>query len=334
VTYVCPSPGPTASEGFATVVVEGARWRRTLLATAAILRSHADVTIVHDPELLPSAIALGLRRGRRRVVFDLHEDLPRQLRTRARTPRLLRRSSAVAARWLLRLAERAITFTLAEANYGWVFGRTHPTFENLPIASSLPQRDAQARGVVYVGDITEPRGAVLLVDAMAQVPGEPLTMIGRCDPGLEDDLRARAEMLGVPLTLTGFLPYDEAWSRAARARVGVSPLLDLPNYRHSLPTKVDEYRSVGLVAVASDLPGTVPAIEGSEAAITFSAGDVAALGAALREALGSDARAEAALGEASRMRVERHWDADGFAAFYADLVSREPDGRLPLDRDP
>ena len=324
VTYVSQRPGPSETTGLTSIALDGTRWQRVMRATRAMFRIRSDVTIVHDPELLPSAVALGMVRGRRSVVFDLHEDVPRQLMTRPGTPRALRRLSAVLARWGLRFAERTVTITLAEPNYAWMFRDPHVVFENLPIEGSLPRRSATAAGVVYVGDITEARGALLLVEAMSGIQDERLTMIGRCGPDVESEIRSMATELGVDLVMTGFLPYAEAWQLAAEAKVGVSPLLDLPNYRHSLPTKIDEYRSVGLVPVVSDLPGSLSAIDGSDAAMSFEAGNAASLAAALGEALTSHERAEAALRESAGVRSKRTWDAGAFAEFYSRLVSEDP----------
>jgi glycosyltransferase involved in cell wall biosynthesis len=324
VTYVSSAPGPSDDHGFRSIVLSGTRIGRTLSAIRTMFSSNSDVTVVHDPELLPAAIALARMRGRNRVVFDLHEDLPRQLLTRRATPRPLRRVSAVASLWALRIAERSLIVTLAEPNYAWLFDREHPVFENLPIDRTLPKRRPRASGVVYVGDITTQRGVPLLVEAVGQLDGVRLTLVGRCPRKLEAELRSRAESLGVRLEMTGFLPYGEAWDIAADHLVGVSPLLDLPNYRLSLPTKIDEYRSLGLVAVVSDLPGSIGAIDDSEAALSFTAGDADALAWALDTALGDQERQLTAMREAPVVRATRVWEAERFADFHASLVTFSP----------
>jgi len=321
VTYVCQAPGPVDTSGFEVVLLEGPRPIRTMMASRAIFSLNADITVVHDPELVPAAIALGRLRGSERVVFDLHEDLPRQLLTRQASPAAVRRTSAVASMWMLRAAERSLTVTLAEPNYRWAFANEHPVFENLPISGGLPMRSENAAGVVYVGDITADRGIPLLVEAMGRIPGVRLTLIGRCSPTLQAELESTAHALGVPLTMTGFLPYVEAWKVAADHIVGVSPLLDLPNYRASLPTKIDEYRAVGLIAVTSDLQGSVEAIEGSAAAGTFAAGDLDALVGALRAAMDDPGRLAAATAEAAEVRDARAWDGKRFVDFYASLAT-------------
>jgi len=226
------------------------------------------------------------------------------------------------ARALLRVAESAVTVTLAEPGYRPLFRHEHPVFENLPVAGALPVRQADARGVVYVGDITEARGALVLVEAVGMIGGEQgLTLIGRCDPAFRAKLEAVAREHGVDLVMPGYLPYTQAWELAAHAMIGVSPLNDLPNYRHSLPTKIVEYRSVGLVTVVSSLPASVDAITGSSVARSFRAGDCTDLARVLGEVIVDAQAAETALREAADVRASELWPAARFDAFYRSLVS-------------
>lgn len=292
-----------------------------MVAARAMAFTGDEVVVLHDPELLVAAIPLAIVRRRTTFVFDLHENLPKQMRTRFRYPSILRPALSLCSRWVLHIAEGVMVVTLAEPQYATLFRRSHPVFENLPVVDSLPMRAEDARGVVYVGDITVERGASLLVEAVSILGDVPLLMIGRCSDGLNEQLQRRAEVSGVDLTLTGYLPYHEAWLTAARSLVGVSPLLDLPNYRNSLPTKLLEYRSVGLIAVASDLPGSVEALDGSSVAKTFSAGDARSLATALREALVDVDSGRLAIEEADEVRRRWSWDAGGFGDFFEDLVT-------------
>lgn len=320
VTYVAPLPGPASAEAFTVSGLRGPRFRRSAQASAHIVRSKSDVVVVNDPELLPAAIVAGVLRGSERVVFDLHEDLPAQLATRRATPGFLRRPSAALSRWLLRIAERTVTITLAEPQYERLFRDPHPVFENRPVADSLPKRAESARGIVYVGDVTIDRGARLLVEAAMGLAEEvDVTFIGRCAPTLIHELDALASDSAVQIEFTGFLAYDEAWERARHALVGVSPLLDRPNYRESLPTKLDEYRSVGLITVASALPGSVRAVADSGAVLTFEPGNVHALTAVLERALEDQDLAVLALIESDAVRGNHRFDAERFVDFYETL---------------
>jgi len=321
ITYVCRSPGPSASDGITVRILSGNRLARFVRAGISMVNASSALIIVHDPELLIWAIPLAMVRGRTRVVFDLHEDLPKQMATRYRYPRALRPVLSALAGLALRMAERVMTVTLAEPQYASIFRDDHAVFENLPITEELPTRVDADPGVVYVGDISLERGAMVLLAAVSELEDVPLTMIGRCPPALAAELQRQARTTGVDLTMTGFLPYRDAWTLACRSTVGVSPLQDLPNYRDSLPTKLLEYRCVGLVAIASRLPGSERVLEGSQVARTFTAGDPIDLARAIAETVDDPTALAIAVAEADQVRASWSWDADGFVAFLDELIT-------------
>jgi glycosyltransferase involved in cell wall biosynthesis len=322
ITYVCRDPGPTVVAGITVDLLLGGRLARAVKANWKIVTSRSDVVVVHDPELLVGAIPAGWLRGKNHVVFDLHENLPGQLRTRGSTPRVLRRATGWIARALLRVASSALTVTLAEPGYHSLFRHDHPVFENLPVAGILPERADDARGIVYVGDVTVARGALVLVDAVGSLgSGQRLTLIGRCEDALKRQIRLSADQHGIELVMPGYLPYAQAWELAARSTIGVSPLNDFPNYRDSLPTKIVEYRSVGLVAVVSDLPASLEAIADSAAARSFRAGDSADLARVLTEVLSNAEAVGVASREGADVRACALWPSDRFAEFYESLLS-------------
>src|SRR4051794_27940184 len=93
-----------------TVQPQQGRLRRIILAGTAVvaagLRQDADVYHFHDPELIPGGFVLRLLG--KRVIYDAHEDLPRNLATRAWLPRYLQHPAMLAASLLEWLAARAL----------------------------------------------------------------------------------------------------------------------------------------------------------------------------------------------------------------------------------
>lgn len=255
VTYATADPGPSDDTGLTWIRLSGGRLRRWLGGTRHILARGWGIVAVHDPELLPGALVRGMLG--RPTVFDLHENLPALFRTRGWVPGPLRSPLSLITRALLRLSERLITITLAEAGYQGLFRRDHPVIANhLPPQLPEPGEVEAPPFLVYLGDITEERGAFLALEAAAGA-GQRLVMIGRVSPPrLADRLQRRARELGVDIDLVGELAHPQALARIVGASAGLSPLLDVENYRHSLPTKVPEYLALGLPVLASDLPGT------------------------------------------------------------------------------
>jgi len=320
VRYASRAPGPSRRGDHEWVELKGGRIRRWWGALRQMLRRDVDLVSLHDPELIPAALLARLIR-RVPVVVDVHEDVPAQVRHKQWRLWFLRPPAAWVARFFLRLAERFCVMTLAEPGYRRIFRRDHPVFPNYPAARSLPDPAPDRGYLVYVGDITEQRGAVEMVEAVGAMEHPlPLRLVGRCRPRLARELEAVAAEWGVHLTLTGLLSHAEAMAEAASASAGISLLRDLPNYRDSLPTKVVEYLALGVPVVASDLPGTRAAVTGMEAVALVAPDDTEAAALALDAAAGE--LRQAAQEQAATVRESLVWPAAEVAALYLAAAAR------------
>lgn len=316
VRYATRAPGPTDRTGLEWVELAGGRFRRNLAATGLSLRSKWDVLVIHDPELVPSALLASLV-TRRPVVMDVHEDIPATAFTRSWVPDPLRGIIAAAMRLVLRLAEKRLQLTLAEPGYQALFRDEHSVFPNYPDTSEYPAPAPGDDSVVYLGDVTSQRGAAVAVEA-ARIHGRRMVFVGRVADQLRSGLKAilpdrrQVEFLGQ-------LPNPQALQRVRTAGVGISPLLDLPNYRESMPTKILEYLALGVPVVATDLPGTRRLVTDLDAVELVPPGDAAALAAAVEMAL-DPARRAAAARQATTIRERYRWPGDEVARFYRSLV--------------
>ena len=159
----------------------------------------ADVYHFHDPELIPVGLLLKLRGAQ--VVYDVHEDRPRQMMSKYWIPLRLRGSVARlvhAAEWASgRVWDGIVAATPA-------IGRLFPgdktvVVQNFPMLDELTPTDAipyAARPpiIAYVGNLTTIRGAREMVAAMDLLPAglhPRLHLAGAFDPpALEDELRS------------------------------------------------------------------------------------------------------------------------------------------------
>lgn len=282
------------------------RLRPLIAAIRAIRREQSDLILVHDPEL---AFALAGSTLRSRVVWDVHEDLPAALRSKSYLPTPIRPILAAIAAKLERRVEGVLAgLLLAENGYAHRFRQAHPIILNVPRVGQVPPAMATQRRVIYVGSITKARGldAMLSIAQQLEPDGISLLLVGEV-PDAADRDRVRT---APNTTWTGPLPNDHALELVQESLAGLSLLSDLPNYRHSMPTKVLEYMSRGVPVVTTPLPVAVAALEGNGIVVPFDSDQaIAEAVAAIRSLASDDARRKAMRAAAfERVRTHYNWE--------------------------
>jgi len=224
----------------------------------------------HDPELFP--VGLMLKAKGKRVVFDSHEDLPRQILSKPWIHSLVRPSVSKLAEYLEdRFAQRLDAVVAATPFIQERFSRQgvlSVVVRNSPIltewdgiSGDWTQKKRQA---AYAGGITEIRGAREMVSAMEQIDGY-LTLAGPVAPSLVEELgmAAESERIEVP----GHLDRGAVADLYAESMVGLCLLWPTVNYLDSSPVKLFEYMAAGLPVVASDFPYWRDLVEESKAVL-------------------------------------------------------------------
>lgn len=294
------------------------RWGAWRAARARIsaLAVAADVLVIHDPELLVVIPWRELRRLHVRVIWDVHEDLAAALAVKAYLPALLRRLLVPAVHLLERWAERRATLLLAERAYQERFRASHDVVLNLPLVPQQMPAGARRRQAVYVGSITRARGLEVML-AMAPTlarHGIELRLIGEA-PAAADRDRIQATP-GV--SWDGAMPNADAMREVEASMVGLALLADLPNYRHSMPTKILEYMASGTAVVATPLPLSRE-ILGTDGVVLESFADADAAANAVI-ALCDDEDRRAAMATAAYERVRRDYDWNTAQHAFVDAI--------------
>ena len=102
-----------------------------------------------------------------------------------------------------------------------------------------------------------------------------LLVMGPADAGLAERLTSATER--GELDWRGFVPNREALPLIEGAIAGLSLLHDVPNYRHSLPTKLAEYGAHGVPIITTPNPSSVDFVEHSGAGVVVPFADVEAV---------------------------------------------------------
>ncbi len=307
------------------------RWLRTLDFYRRAIRvfNQQRPALVHCNDYNTMWVGVWARlRGGTAVVYDAHELWPdRNLRPEPRW-------------WLLacealfvRAAHRTLT---ASPGYARVMARRYrvpaPTVvRNIPAVDSAGggegERAAEGDGaVIYVGALTRNRGLEVAIEALAEVPGARLRLIGPALDGYAAELSALAQRVGVTerLELGVAVAPDRVVVEIAGASVGLALIQPAClSYELSLPNKLFEYALAGVPVLGSDLPVIGEFVRGHELGLVADVDDVGAVAAKLREML--DPERNRSLREAVRRgaaELDWEWESAVLKNAYHDARSQ------------
>jgi glycosyltransferase involved in cell wall biosynthesis len=238
----------------------------------AAKKENANVYHLHDPELL--FVALFLKSKHNRVIFDSHEDLPRQLLTKYWIPSPLRKSlSFLTERFENYITKRIDGVVAATPFIRERFLKINPNtvdINNYPIIKELMTSDTiyqKEDSVVYVGGVTKERGILELVKSLALCKEKvKLNLAGIFSP--EPLINEIQQIDGwEKVNYKGFLNRTEIRQILCQSKAGIVTLYPTINYLDSLPIKMFEYMACGLPIIVSNFPYWVKLLESENCAI-------------------------------------------------------------------
>jgi glycosyltransferase involved in cell wall biosynthesis len=223
-----------------------------------LLELQPEVVHFHDPELMFIGVKLA-KRGFK-VIYDVHEDLPKQVKSKYWLPRLIRPVVSKVVELLEARCSKyfsgivAATPIIAKRFSGYnpntIVVCNYPLLSELTVAAS-PWETRQDR-LCYIGSISASRGIRPTVTSLAQSK-LPLELAGPFSGDvLEQELIASVG--GNYVNYHGILGRDEIVQLLQQVKVGIVTLLPTPSYLESLPIKMFEYMLAGIPIVASNFP--------------------------------------------------------------------------------
>lgn len=216
----------------------------------------ADIYHLHDPELLP--IGLKLKRLGKKVVFDAHEDVPKQILGKHYIHPWVRRILSWGfchfERYACSRFDGVVTATPYIRDKFLKINHRSIDINNFPMVgeleSSVTWRE-KAKEVCYVGNIAQVRGVNELVLAMESTrTAVRLNLVGGfSEQHVESKVRGYKGWENVNyLGVQDRLGVREVMSRSIAGLVTLHPI---PNYLDALPIKMFEYMSAGIPVIAS-----------------------------------------------------------------------------------
>ena len=223
------------------------------------MQLNAYIYHIHDPELIP--VGLKLKRQGKKVIFDAHEDFPKQILTKHYIPGFLRKLISVCAEICENSLCRPYTGIVgatpfiadkfSKINHNVVNINNYPKIEELKTIDAPQRIHGQ---VCYIGGISVERGIKEVVTALTFTKNNvSLTLAGKFHSAqLEQDILK--EKGWEKTNFIGFVGRKEIQELLLTTQIGLVTLYPTVSYLDSLPVKLFEYMCAGIPVIASDFP--------------------------------------------------------------------------------
>ena len=222
---------------------------------------NSDIYHIHDPELIP--VGLRLKKLGKKVIFDSHEDVPKDILSKNWIPFLLRRSISYAYSLYEQYACSKFDYIVAATPFirdkFLKINKNSIDINNYPILGELYNDiswNDKENSVCYVGGISRIRGIVEIVKAMKYADIK-LNLVGLFD---SNDLKNEIVVLAKSIcnenkiNLFGFLDRKGVSDIINKSKIGLVTLYPTTAYLEALPIKMFEYMSAGIPVIATNFP--------------------------------------------------------------------------------
>ncbi len=235
------------------------RLKRILLFTRKIyltaLNVDADIYHFHDAELL--YFGNKLKQKGKKVIYDSHEDLPRQILSKhwinSYIARFISRIVEKYENKIVRKIDFCITATPVIRNRFSKIVSHVVDINNFPKAQELATRvvwENKKNELCYIGGIFKIRGIVEILDILDKYV---LNLAGTYSPEeLRDELMKHKNWIRVKDY--GFVNREKIKEILMNSKIGMVTLYPTKSFIDSLPVKLFEYMSASIPVIASNFP--------------------------------------------------------------------------------
>jgi glycosyltransferase involved in cell wall biosynthesis len=335
VTIVAPHNQDEGVEGVKIIAVPkpSGRLKRVLKTVWQIyrkaLKEKAHVYHFHDPELIPVGLLLKLVGNQ--VVYDVHEDYVTSIKQKKYLPALLRPLFATLFGLFEKIMTRPFKIILAEKYYKQRFPRGTPIV-NYPLKKQFAslktiRKPKPLNRLVYTGNITEERGALIHTHLVNLISDIEVHLIGRCSKELAEKLLKMTGENSNRLHIEGiecFVPYNQIIKRYQSGNwlAGLAIFPPTSHYVNKELTKFFEYMATGIPTICSNFPTWETIIKETQAGLCVDPTDFESIVKAIKYLMQKPEKA-IRMGQNGRLAVmnQYNWENESkkLLAFYRQL---------------
>lgn len=223
------------------------------------LEIDADIYQFHDPELL--LVGLWLKIKGKKVIYDVHEDVPRQILSKYWIPKILRKTTSISIELIEQIASRYFDFIITATPYlkdrFKKYNINTIDINNFPMLAefqhvSHSNRDFSAKSVCYVGSITKVRGIVEMVKALEKT--EVTLLLGGKFSSIDEKKEVEKLEGWKRVKELGHIDRENVMEVFSNSIAGLIVPHPIINYLDAIPTKMFEYMLSGLPVIGARLP--------------------------------------------------------------------------------
>ena len=287
------------------------RLQRVVKRSIAIYKKakeiNADIYHFHDPELLP--IGKKLKRKGKKVIYDSHEDLPRQIFQKNWIPNFLRRSTSLIMEFIensyVKKIDAVVTVTEHIAERFNIVAKNVivcANYASLNEFNETPNFHKNSNSACYIGGISKLRGIEEVI-AACEKAGVTLYLAG----GFENEKLKINILANKSVYYLGYLNREGIHNVLNQSFAGMVTLLPAPNHDNSYPIKMFEYLASGIPVIASNFEKWIPIIEGNCAGICVDPFNIEEISNAIKY-LKENPQMAAEMGENGRRAFEEKYN--------------------------
>jgi glycosyltransferase involved in cell wall biosynthesis len=258
---------------------------------------NADLYHFHDPELIFCGLFLKMKG--KKVIYDVHEDVPLQIMNKHYLPEIIKRTVSKLFNFIEKKISKRFNYIFTATDFiKEIFlkiNKSCETINNYPIIGQLCN-DLEWKGkenaILYVGSINEFRGVTETIRSLEFIETNVIFYLAGNFGEEKFHEKLKKEKFFEYVRYQGFINKIDYKELCSKSKIGL--IIDQPieNYIDAFATKMFEYMEAGIPFICSDFPKWKEFVRENNCGICVNPNDHYEISNAINFLLGNDVIAE------------------------------------------